>query len=151
MALFERPGVSEEDSRRFFDGEEGLVDAELLAVCAREERASLAPGVELATVVTMRFKSTYPEQLGRALQRDGSLPARALRARSAEFDWSPIGLNGKASPCGAVVLRGATVSAEAVSLTHGARLCASLKRLADGALELVHLERRPIDGRAAAG
>jgi hypothetical protein len=144
MALFEKPGMRDEDSRRFFDGKDGVADRDLLAFCVREEKARLSPGVELATLVRMVFHAPHPEPLARALLRDGSFCTNGRRGTGLELDWAPLGTDGRAHPRGAIALRGARLGAEAVSLSHAARLCASLKRLSDGALELVDVKRTTV-------
>jgi hypothetical protein len=139
LALFPRPGTTERELRQWFDGpRDGICDGELLELCRREEEADLPRGEALITLVAMGFRVAEPALLAAALEAD---EAFAPRASSLGLDWSPDGCD----VCGSVEIASRRLRADAISLDHAGRLCATLKRIAGpGAIDLVALERRTL-------
>lgn len=132
-----------DESCRLFDGDgDGLCERELLDFCRREERAELPRGENLVTLVAMGFEVGRPERIAAAFGRDPSFALTGLRPNGLELDWAPDGRAGEVR--GSVVIVGARVRADSVSLHHAGSLCARLKRLADGELKLLALERRTV-------
>jgi hypothetical protein len=138
LALFPRPGTTERELRAWFDGpRDGICDSEMLELCRREEEADLPRGEALITLVAMGFRLVEPALLAAALEADEAFEPRASRG----LDWCPDG----GDACGSVEIAGRRLRADAISLDHAGRLCATLKRIAGpGTIELAALERRTL-------
>ncbi|HZV02120.1 MAG TPA: hypothetical protein VFF73_35755 [Planctomycetota bacterium] len=138
LSVFGDARGSEEQQRRALTGEDGLCSKELVTRCEQEANAELAPGESLAVHVAMAFRAASPEELGRAIACDPD-----FTVEKGGLAWRPA--RGNKQKLGSVYLEGDAVEAETVSLDLAGHLCGRLKRLAQGGLELLQVEHRPLD------
>ncbi len=138
LAIFGRPRGSDKECREALVGAEGICSRELVALCTQEAAADLPEGESLAVHVAMAFQTSSPTELARALAVDGD-----FAREEGHFIWRPRRAGG--AKLGSVYLHGEQIEAETVSLDLAGLLCARLKRLVEGALELTKVEHRPLD------
>lgn len=137
LAVFDRvPG----SAREAFEGEEGLCPPELLEACRAEAEADLGPGQGLAVHVALAFRVPGSGRLRASLARDDDFAPES----AGTLAWRPTSFGARTAGWVHFADDGhEVIEAESVSLDLAGRLCARIKRHADGAAVLVRLERRP--------
>lgn len=141
FGVFGDPRGPDAQLKKALVGEDGLCPVSLVDHCAHEASAALEDGQALAVHVAMAFKVHSPTELARAVATDNDFsPARGKKGT---IDWAPVRASGR--KLGTIYLDGESLEAETVSLDLAGLLCARLKRLAQGGIELTQVEHKPLD------
>lgn len=138
LSVFGEPRGSDEQLVKALLGEDGVCARELVNACAQEAAEDLGEGEALAVHVAMAFRALEPSELARALAGDPDFSPLT----KGQLAWKPARAAGK--KLGSVYLDGDSLEAETVSLDLAGHLCARLKRLAQGGLELTKVRHTPL-------
>ncbi|MBI3726052.1 hypothetical protein HY251_19150 [bacterium] len=136
LAVFGRPIADDAALRGMFSEQDGLCTKALLERCREEADAALPEGQSLAVRVVVAFRLAQPSAFRRALEVDQDF--QAGKERDGNFSWRPECAGSR--ELGLIALDSEGLAAETVSLDLGGRLCARVKRLAEGGAELLRAE-----------